>query len=46
MVKFWLLRAIHLSQVLAERAENTRGPLCACTPYMQFKDPPLPLRKV
>ena len=39
MVKFGLLCAIHPSQVFAERAENTQGPLCVCTPSMQSKDP-------
>ena len=45
MVKFWLLCAIHPSQVLAERAENTRGPLCVCTPHMLVEDPRLPFCK-
>ena len=28
---------------LQNMTKNTGGPLCVCTPHMQFEDPPLPL---
>ena len=34
-----------LARSLRNGTENTGGPLCVCTPHMQSKDPPLPLRK-
>ena len=34
-----------LTRYLRNGTKNTGGPLCVCTPHMQSKDPPLPLRK-
>ena len=34
-----------LASSLRIETKNTGGPLCVCTSHMQFKDPPLPLRK-
>ena len=34
-----------LARSLRNETKNTGGPLCVCTSHMQFKAPPLPLRK-